>query len=297
MSWKQEVIQSITGGGGTIVRKKTGVPNSDTKLSPASVAEKLQVDPTWHDEDYSQYQAKFGADTPKILYQAMFENPSPDVRDAIEANFSTTPDRIQAIMTFIKMTDNLVDPDKPDLVEVKPVEAGPSRSDVSPDLNEVVGSKSDDPVGDFRKALGFPDMSDKRLMAMLLLTHTMPNNAVGVRSYIETKLGVRDFHQPIISKYLEENTPLSMSAWNAVEADVGGFDDLPAELHAWFGLDVPFKTHIGLAMTQPNAFALLDTLLPAPGILGRRAQVDARLALHANFPSLDAWLARTTIPE
>lgn len=295
MSWKQEVIQSITGGGGAIVRKKTGVSNSDIKSSPASVTKKLQVDPAWHDEDYSQYEAKFGADTPKILYQAMFENPSPDVKDVIEANFSTTPDRIQAIMTFIKMADNLVEPGEP--VEAEPVKAGPSKSDVSPDLNEVFGSTSDDPVGDLRKALGFPDMSDKRLMAMLLLTHTMPNSAVGVRSYIETKLGVRDFHQPIISEYLEENTPLSMSAWNAVEADVGGFDDLPAELHAWFGLDVPFKTQIGLAMTQPNAFALLDTLLPAPGVLGRRAQVDARLALHANFPSLDAWLARTTVAE
>lgn len=292
MTWKQEVIQSITGGGGTIVRKKTGVSNSDTKLSPTVVTEKLQVDPAWHDEDYSQYQAKFGADTPKILYQAMFENPSSDVKDVIEANFSTTPDRIQAIMTFIKMADNLVDPDKPE-----PVEAGPSKSDVSPDLNEVVGSKSEDPVGDLRKALGFPDMSDKRLMAMLLLTHIMPNNAVGVRSYIETKLGMRDFHQPIMSKYLEENTPLSMSAWNAVEADVGGFDELPAELHSWFDLDVPFKTQIGVAMTQPNAFSLLDTLLPAPGVLGRRVQVDARLALHANFPSLDAWLAQTTIPQ
>lgn len=285
MSWSAQVVQSIVGRGGDMIRRATNTPPSGERVAAGEIADNLVVDPSWVNSDYRELEAKLGEQAPKILYSAMFVQPLEGTDAAVEENFGTTEKRAHAMRLFAKMVTHLVEPR---------ADTGPSTPNVAPIVNEVSGSDMEDPVGDLRGALAMPDLTDRRLLALLLLTSVVPHSAIGVRTYIENKLGLHDFHAPLLESWVEANTPLSMSAWDAIERDVGGFDDLPKELHTWYSVEVPFRQKIALAMTQPNAFALLDTVLPAPGILGRRAQAKARHALLSDFPSLNTWLGYLT---
>lgn len=288
-SWKEIVIQSVIGPVGDLLRAKSGVAASGSPADPATIASQLEVRADWSNAAYEAYVAKFGTDTNRILYSAMQARRLDGTQAKIQENFADAKSCGKAVKVFLKMCDQLVEPE-PVQEAPEPVQEVVRRANI-PEVQETDGTTLDDPVKSMITALGMPSMTDKHLMSVYILSKVMPNTAIGVRSYLEAKLNIREVHEPLVNAWLDSNTPMSMQTLEALGRDAGGFDDLPQSLHSWYKLNVPFRSSLAAAATQPNALALFQSYLRSPGTLGRRTMITSLAEVRDNFPSLDAWLA------
>jgi hypothetical protein len=290
--WEHAVVQSITGGGGDLIRQATGIPASDQPMDPEVVASHLAVSEHWKDQDYAMYKSIFGDQTPATLYSAMFATPLPGTEADVEKHFGTHANRRRAMCLFIAMKDNLVLP-----VEARPepvvVASSSSSTMVLPTRAVPKSTNVANPVGDLIASMGLPTMTNRKHLATLLLTHYLPNKAVGVRSYLEQQLRLGDYNKPALANWVAQHPTLDSATWGVLASEVGGFSELPAELHAWLPFDVPFRQQIALAMTQENDMELVGDLFPAMGTLMARRVRAARTEIRASFPDLGAWLAQT----
>lgn len=309
-TWKETVVGSIGGQVGDLIRAKTGVASTVAGIDRDFVANQLRVNPNWLNSQYQKYVDTFGADTNRILYSAMQEQRLEGTHDKIKQHFATPKACGDAVKTFIKMCNNLVEPvqagEDVEEADDEPVLSGTSQVldpidpaiftsvVVLPEMQDTAGKTIESPVDNFISALAMSSRTNKKLISVYMLMRVMPNTAVKARSYLEGKLNIRPVHEPLIQAWLAANTPISASTLEEVGQQAGGFDDLPASLHAWYKLDVPFRHSLAAAMTQPNALSLIETYLPAPGLLGRRLIVDSVKDIRSRFPSLDAWFAGKT---
>jgi hypothetical protein len=274
-----------------MVRQVTGIPASDNPMDPNVVAANLRVSPHWNDADYAMYQKDLGERTPLVLYSAMFVNPIAGTEADVAKHFGDSQSRARAMTLFVAMKDNLVVPvsacqPPPEEEEEEPAVI------VLPERQARAGSAMSDPIGEMIAALGLPTMTDHKLLAALLLTNYLPNKAVGVRTYLESRLHLRDFHEPLLAAWFEAHPTLDANTWEAVSSELGGLPDFPAELHAWLPFDVPFRQSVALAMTQANSEELVGAVFPAMGRNMSHRLFDARVQIHSAFPDLGAWLAQ-----
>ena len=282
----EDVLRSIKGIGGEMIRKVCGIEDGDSSLDPSIVVEQLHS--TYTSSQLESVRANLGARAEGVIYSALFNTPLAGTEKDVSTYFGDTEGKKAAFNLFISMKNHLY-MSEPASSSTQPENKQVAASPIG-DRVIVHGTEIQDPISDLISRMGLPSQTPRSWIGLLIFSEYIPGlkKQTKVTDFLHHKMRLNDVQKGVFREFIEATPTLSSSTWKKLFEDIGGQDQLPAELHSWFPYQAD-RPMIAVAMTQANDLELVASVFPAPGTRVVRQLRQKRADLKENFPDLGNW--------